>query len=111
MSTGTIIKMVHQCAVNTEPVMDTVRADISASPLAHFDEIGVQATGRLCWVHVTSTNTATYLYLSDKRGKKGIDEDSVLPNFHGTAIHDCWVPYIGSTIVNTGFATPICFEN
>ena len=93
LSTGTIVKMVHQCAVNTEAVMDAVRADIAASGLAHFDETGAWAAGHLRWVHVASTDTATYLYLSDKRGSKGMDEGGVLPSFHGTAIHDCWVPY------------------
>ena len=93
LSTGTVIKMVHQCAAKVKPVMDSVRDKIAAGALAHFDETGCRVDQRLNWVHVASTPSETFLYISDKRGSKGMDEGGVLPAFHGTAIHDCWAPY------------------
>ena len=93
LSTGTVVKMVHNCAANITPAMDRVRADIAGGAMAHFDETGCRVAQHLNWVHVASTESVTFLYLSDKRGSKGMDEGGVLPNFHGIAIHDCWAPY------------------
>ena len=94
LSTGTVYKMVHSCAATVKPVMeDNVRDKIAAGALAHFDETGCRVNQRLKWVHVASTGSGTFLYLSDKRGSKGMDEGGVLPDFHGIAVHDCWAPY------------------
>ena len=93
LSTGTVVKMVHNCAANIKPVMDRVRADIAGGAMAHFDETGCRVAQHLNWVHVASTESVTFLYLSDKRGSKGMDEGGILPDFHGIAIHDCWAPY------------------
>ena len=93
LSTGTVVKMVHNCAANIKPVMDRVRADIAGGAMAHFDETGCRVARHLNWVHVASTESVTFLYLSDKRGSKGMDEGGILPNFHGIAIHDCRAPY------------------
>lgn len=93
LSTGTVLKMVSNCAGKVKPVMEGVRDKIAAGPLAHFDETGSRINKHLSWVHVASTKTETFLYLSEKRGSKGMDEGGVLPAFHGIAIHDCWAPY------------------
>ena len=93
LSTGTVVKMVHNCAATVKPVMDGVRDKIAAGALAHFDETGGRVNQRLKWVHVASTDSETFLYLSEKRGSKGMDEGGVLPAFHGIAVHDCWAPY------------------
>ncbi len=94
LSTGTVVKMVHSCAATVKPVMENnVRDKIAAGKLAHFDETGCRVSQRLKWVHVASTGSETFLCLSEKRGRKGMDEGGVLPAFHGIAIHDCWAPY------------------
>lgn len=93
LSTGTVLKMVSHCASKVKSVMEHVRDKIAAGPLAHFDETGCRVNQRLNWVHVASTGSETFLYLSEKRGSKGMDEGGVLPAFHGAAIHDCWAPY------------------
>ena len=93
LSTGTILKMVNHCAAKVKPVMESIRDKIAAGTLAHFDETGCRVNQRLNWVHVASTDSETFLYLSEKRGSKGMDKGGVLPAFHGIAIHDCWAPY------------------
>ena len=93
LSTGTVLKMVSNCAAKVTPVVGRSRDRIADGSLAHFDETGCRVNQRLNWVHVVSTNSETYLYLSEKRGSKGMDEGGVLPAFHGIAIHDCWTPY------------------
>ena len=94
LSTGTVVKMVHSCAATVKPVMEQcVRDKLATGALAHFDETGCRVNQRLKWVHVASTGSETFLYLSDKRGCKGMDEGGILPAFHGIAVHDCWAPY------------------
>lgn len=49
--------------------------------------------GKQHWAHVASNGRFTYLYLSGKRGKAGMDEGGVLPRFRGIGVHDGWKPY------------------
>ena len=93
LSTGTIHNMIHQCAEKLSDTMDAIRGHIKDLDVAHFDETGGRVNGRLYWVHVASNQDSTYLYLSNKRGQRGMEEGKVLPNFHGIAIHDCWPAY------------------
>ena len=93
LSTGTIHNMIHQCAEKLSDTMDAIRGHIKCLAVAHFDETGCRVNGRLRWVHVASNQDSTYLYLSSKRGKCGMEDGEILPNFHGIAIHDCWPAY------------------
>ena len=93
LSTGTIASMVRKCAGKVGPVMKTVQKLLQESHVGCFDETGVRACGKLLWVHNSSTDRYTYQTISHKRGKPGIDENGVMPQFHGIAMHDCWSPY------------------
>ena len=93
LSTGTINNMVRHCAGKLTGVVDEIRRHVTGLDIAHFDETGCRVNSRLHWVHVASDRCNTYLYLSGKRGQNGMEEGNVLPNFHGTAIHDCWTSY------------------
>lgn len=93
LSTGTINNMVRHCAGKLTGVVDEIRRHVAGLDIAHFDETGCRVNSRLHWVHVASDQHNTYLYLSGKRGQNGMEEGNVLPNFHGTAIHDCWASY------------------
>lgn len=93
LSTGTIHNMVHQCAEKLTDTVNEICDHIKGLPIAHFDETGCRVNGRLYWVHVASNQDSTYLYLSSKRGKRGMEDGEVLPNFHGITIHDCWPSY------------------
>ena len=59
----------------------------------HFDETGTRVDGKTFWVHNASDHQYTWLTLNRKRGEQGIREGSVLPDFSGIAVHDCWAPY------------------
>ena len=93
LSTGTVNSMVRRFAEGLNGVMAEIREQIIDSPVSHFDETGTSVDGKLHWAHVASSDRFTYLYLSGKRGKAGMDEGDVLPHFHGIGIHDCWKPY------------------
>jgi transposase len=60
----------------------------------HFDETGVRVEGQLHWLHTASTETHTHRFIHEKRGGAALNSAaSVLKDFTGTAVHDCWSPY------------------
>ena len=93
LSTSTIVKMVRQCSEKLTDAEMQLKTRMSHADIAHFDETGIRVDKRLHWVHVASDGSFTYLSLSAKRGKDGMDESGVLPSFSGIAVHDCWAPY------------------
>ena len=93
LSTGTVNNFVVGCAGRLDGVMAEIRDQVIGGPIAHFDETGTSVNGKLHWAHVASNDRFTYLYLSAKRGKAGMDEGDVLPRFRGIGVHDCWKPY------------------
>lgn len=95
LSAGTL------CSVNQEAYErlgelgfeDIVRARLIASPVAHFDETGLNVKGKLHWLHSASTELWTLYGIHEKRGRQGIEDLGVLPVFTGIACHDHWKPY------------------
>ena len=61
--------------------------------VAHFDETGTDVNGKTIWVHNSSTPELTYQTINAKRGQIGMEDNGVLTEFGGVAIHDCWSPY------------------
>jgi len=93
VSTGTLAAFVARGAEDLQPFLDEVHAQIAAAPVAHFDETGARAEGKLRWLFSASTERATFYSLHDKRGFDGLDHAGVLPNFSGVAVHDGFKPY------------------
>jgi transposase len=60
----------------------------------HFDETGLRIAGKLQWLHTAGNAYFTYLFVHTKRGKKALQsEGSVLKDFTGYDIQDCWASY------------------
>jgi transposase len=93
ISTGTLAAFIARGAEDLQPFLDEVHAQITAAPVAHFDETGARAEGKLRWLFSASTEQATFYSLHDKRGFDGLDHAGVLPNFTGIAVHDGFKPY------------------
>lgn len=93
LSTGTIMSMVSRCASRVGGTLKTIKAMLSGEKVVNFDETGTDVNGKTIWVHNSSTSKLTYQTINKKRGMPGIDANGVLPEFHGTAVHDCWSPY------------------
>jgi transposase len=93
ISTGTLATFVAQGAEDLQPFLDEVHARITAAPVAHFDETGARAEGRLRWLFCASTEQLTFYSLHEKRGFDGLDHAGVLPRFTGVAVHDGFKPY------------------
>ena len=93
VSTGTLAAFVARGAEDLGPFLDEIHAQIIASPVAHFDETGARADGKLRWLFCSSTERETFYSLHDKRGFDGLDHAGVLPHFTGVAVHDGFKPY------------------
>jgi len=102
ISTGTIASMVANCAVKVAPAVAKIKEIIVPEPIIHNDETGVRIDKETFWAHVASTALLTYIAISSKRGKEGMDAIGILNNYFGTAIHDCWASYFLYIFVRHG---------
>lgn len=94
LNTATTQIMVQRSAQRMP--MEVIKAGITGAKVAHFDETGIKENGKLKWLHTASTDSLTYQFVHQKRGKAAMtDMQSVLPSFTGIAVHDCWASYFG----------------
>lgn len=42
--------MVCKCAEKVEPIMETVKTQVTKAGVVHVDETGIRAEGKLLWV-------------------------------------------------------------
>jgi transposase len=95
---GTLVRANTTAYEALAPSETTIKAQLQASPVCHFDETGLRVAGKLHWQHTVSTASATYLFVHPKRGRLALTStDSLLPTYDGWAVHDCWASYFGST--------------
>ena len=93
ISAGTAVSMISRCAEKVAPAITGIRRRLLESKVINNDETGVRINGKCSWVHSTSNSRYLLQTVSAKRGKEGIDDHGIMPEFKGTAIHDCWGPY------------------
>lgn len=85
------------------PLEATTVAQLKKSAVVHFDETGLRVAGKLQWLHTAGNALYTHLFVHAKRGKKALQsEASVLKDFSGRAIHDCWASYFEFTNAQHG---------
>ena len=91
---GTIITAGDTIAQQVAPMNAAAKAHLMATTEpVHFDETGTAVSGRLQWVHVSSTAFVTYLAVHAKRGRQALDAIGILPYRRGRAIHDDYHSY------------------
>lgn len=88
LSTGTISSMVKRCSDKIASVMEKIRELLKDSDVVNFDGTGLRALGKLFWVHNSSNDEYTYQSANEKRGSIGMEDNGVLSDFTGIAVHD-----------------------
>src|SRR3569832_346659 len=73
-----------------------------AGSILHLDETGMRCSKKLHWIHVASSDAATFYGIHQRRGREAMNEFDILPQIRGTAIHDHWAPYFSFSQVKHG---------
>lgn len=94
LSQGTMVNLNNKCHDELEPIEANIKDSITNSlDAVHFDETGIYIDKKRQWLHVASNDKYTYYEAHEKRGKIATDKIKILPNFNGTAVHDCFKTY------------------
>jgi transposase len=73
-----------------------IKTGILASKVVKVDETGIRRDGILNWLHNVSTTELTYQFVHSKRGRPAmISEESIIDEYRGISVHDCWGSYFG----------------
>lgn len=91
VSEGALVAMVQRVAARGEPVVETIRAGIRASPVLHADETGWRQAGRNGYVWTFST-PQTQLFVRGSRAK-GMLAEMVGEHFAGVLVSDFYGAY------------------
>jgi len=91
-------KLFHQL----ETFEASLKAHLIAGRILHLDETGMRCSKKLHWIHVASSNTATFYGIHQRRGQEAMNEFNILLQFQGTAIHDHWAPYFSFDQIKHG---------
>lgn len=95
---STVFSAALQCYDNLAQSEQVIKSKVAQNGVAHVDETGVRVDGLLRWLHTASTNLCTYLFVHDKRGGQALQSNkSILNNFTGWLVHDCWSSYFKFT--------------
>ena len=110
VSEGSLQNFLAEAARNLAAVEQEIKARLRTQPVLHFDETGMRVGSKLQWVHVTSTERLTFYAPHAKRGRAAVEAIGLLPQFRGTAIHDCWATYLAYDVLRGLCCVHLCRE-
>lgn len=93
LSPGTCANGDNKLFQKLEAFEDSLKSYLLAVRILHVDETGMRCAKKLHWVHVASSQMATFYMMHPKRGREAMDAAGILPNFVGIIVHDHWAPY------------------
>ena len=88
MTPGTIANNSKSLGSKLSGVVDKLAASVKSAPVKHLDETGFRISGKTQWLHVVSTETATWY--RPCRQRKDLEP---LEGITGRVIHDHWKCY------------------
>jgi len=94
-SVGTLVNFNNEFSdkLVTSGFEEGLKQKLLASATCHFDETSCYFDNNRNWLHVAATETLTYYYPHEKRGKDAMEAMNLLPQYTGTAVHDHWTSY------------------
>jgi len=102
---STVYSASEQCFEKLAGSEEIIKSKVTEYNVAHADETGLRVSGKLHWLHTATTLLYTYLFVHEKRGGEALKSNkSILNNFSGWLVHDCWSSYFSFT----GFKHAIC---
>jgi transposase len=93
LSTGTLANFNRDAYDRLDSFEALAKKWLTRETIVHADETGINVGGQRIWLHNASSQEWTLFYPHAKRGQEAMDAIGVLPNFHGTLVHDHWKPY------------------
>lgn len=94
LNSSTILSSLERGYTKLAATETRIKAQIQASAYVHFDETSLRCDKQRYWLHTASTPAYTHLFVHQKRGGLALrSDDSVIKDFKGFAIHDCWSSY------------------
>lgn len=93
IAASTIVNANRVCFNALKSAEESIKQQIIASAVVHFDETGLYAEDSRWWLHSASTEHLTYYAAHPRRGKAATDDIDILPKFLGVAVHDGWNTY------------------
>jgi transposase len=87
-STGWITSVLAPTETAVAAANTVILDRIRAASVIHVDETSSNINGVRWWLHVASTPTLTAYHLHRSRGRVAVTEFDVLPDYHGTVVHD-----------------------
>lgn len=91
---SSVYSATRQCYEKLGETEKIIKSRVVAQEVVHADETGVRVAGKLHWLHTATSLPYTYLFVHNNRGAKALNsEKSVLGNFNGWLVHDCWGSY------------------
>jgi transposase len=90
-SAGSLHRALRVASDRLESFEQQVKQAVSSAPLLHVDETGSRVTGRLHWFHVRCTDSLTYLFHHQKRGKEAVSD---LLSYSGRLVSDFFSNYV-----------------
>jgi transposase len=90
-SAGSLHRALRVASDRLENFEQQVKQAVTSAPLLHVDETGSRVAGRLHWFHVRCTDTLTYLFHHQKRGKEAVSD---LLSYSGRLVSDFFSNYV-----------------
>ena len=73
--------------------MEVTGEHLGTARVLHADETGMRVNGKTVWLHSLSNAERTLYHIDPKRGYDAIKRMSILEDYSGYLVHDCWPAY------------------